>query len=284
MKYNFFSGGKSGKYQLRQIFLNNNKTHAIFCCGVPPVHAAMMTPDYKWDWYWEDLDGKLVHETYQDRKPQVGEEWAARSQGYHKETWFYRKTDGDYNIKKYLKRRPELRVQEYACDGFYKCFEHAFKQDIIVNPLPMMGYVGMLGCGKLSKRLRERRPNMSNAPLNYVLDNFNKRKNFIAHKEDIRKLAFNFFADANVPSHISEEQIFDKVSKKIDENIQFANDIADILDYYNISYEWFNLDKDDYKVFGVTDVPDRNVSDNVFDTFTTSRDKIDQWVENYMRR
>ena len=74
------------------------------------------------------------------------------------------------------------------------------------------------------------------------------------------------------------------MSKKIDENIQFANDIADILDYYNISYEWFNLDKDDYKVFGVTDVPDRNVSDNVFDTFTRSRDKIDQWVEDYMRR
>lgn len=283
MKYNYFSGNKSGKYQLRNIFLSNNKTHAVFCGGTPPVYAAMMTPDYKWDWYWENLDGKLIHDTYQDKKPQHNEEWRPRSQGYHDETWFYRKTEGEYSIKKYLKRRPELRVQKYAAGEFYKCFEHAFNQDIIVCPLVMMGYVGLLGSERLAKRLQEKKPNMSNVPLDYVIDNFNKRKNFIAHKEDIRKMAYDFFADANVPFK-SEKQLFDEVSKKIDENIQFETHVANFLDYYNIPYEWFNLDKDDYKVFGVSDVPDRYASTNVFDDYTMSKDKIEQWVNDYMSR
>jgi len=284
MKYNYFSSGKSGKYQIRNIFLDNNKTHAVFCGGVPPVYAAMMTPDYKWDWYWENLDGELVHDTYQDRRPQKNEEWNPRSQGYHKETWFYRKTEGEYSIKKYLKRRPELRVQKHATSGFYKCFEHAFRQDIIVCPLVMMGYVGSLGSGKLAKRLQDKKPNMSNIPLDYVIDNLNRRKSFIAHKEDIRKMAYDFFTDANVPESMNEKQFFDAVSKKIDENIQFETHIANFLDYYNISYEWFNLDKDNYKIFGVSDIPDRYMSTGVFDDYTTSKDKIDQWVNDYMNR
>ena len=83
---------------------------------------------------------------------------------------------------------------------------------------------------------------------------------------------------------MNEKQFFDAVSKKIDENIQFETHIANFLDYYNISYEWFNLDKDNYKIFGVSDIPDRYMSTGVFDDYTTSKDKIDQWVNDYMNR
>ena len=86
MKYTYSGGRKTGKYQLRNIFLDNDKSTVCFCGGIPPVYVAMMTPDYKWDWYWENLDGKLVHDTYQDVKPQQGEEWRLQH-GYQTDQW-----------------------------------------------------------------------------------------------------------------------------------------------------------------------------------------------------
>ena len=43
-------------------------------------------------------------------------------------------------------------------------------------------------------------------------------------------------------------------------------------------------DKDNYNLFGVSKIPDRYVSSNTFRDYPTSKDKIDQWVDDYMSR
>tara|TARA_Y100000768_G_scaffold285303_1_gene219781 strand:+ start:3205 stop:4056 length:852 start_codon:yes stop_codon:yes gene_type:complete len=283
MKYTYSGGRKTGKYQLRNIFLDNDKSTVCFCGGIPPVYVAMMTPDYKWDWYWENLDGELVHDTYQDTKPQQGDEWRLQH-GYHGELWFYRKTEGRYSIKKYLKRRPELRVQKYPAGDFYKCFEYALERDLIVNPIVMLGYVGDSGSEKFAKIIRDKTPNMKNIPIDYVISELNKRKNYIAHKSDIKLMAYNIFCGEGRPPYINETQYVEKVTKIIDDNLKFEKVLAELFTYYGIDYSWFDLDKDNYNLFGVSKIPDRYVSSNTFRDYPTSKNKIDQWVDDYMNR
>ena len=283
MKYSYFCPMSSGKYQIRQIFLNNNKTHCLMCCGHPPVYAVMMTPDYKWDWYWENLDGELVHETYQDKKPKDGEEWREHLHGYHDETWYYRKTDGEYSIKKLLKRRPELRVRKFPQGDFQKCFKHAFESDMIVNPLVMLGYAGVLGGGNFGSQIQQRKTNM-HVDLEYVVEELRKRQNYVTIKEDIRRLAFNFFTNTTRPPFHNEKQFVEQVHKNIENNKRFEKIIAELLNYYKIPYEWFNLDKDDYSVFGVDDIPERNITDNLFKYDGLDYDKVNQWVNDFLNK
>ena len=259
--------------------MDNNKTHCLMCTGHPPAYAVMMTPDYKWDWYWENFDGELMHDSYQDIKHTDKQKWDKKD-GYHDERWYYKETRGIYTIKEYLK----TIAVKYPVGDFYKCFNHAFEQDIIVNPLVMLGYHGVLGTGKLGKRLRERQPK-SQVDIDFVVAELCKRKNYITTKSDIKGLAYNMFAGTGRPPYFNTTEYVSKITKAIDDNIQFEKDIAGLLDYYGIPYEWFDLDKDDYSKFGVKYVPDdRYVTTKVFEDYPTSKRKVDKWVEDYLYR
>ena len=286
MKYNYFCPGKAGKYLIRDMFWHNGKTHCLFCCGTPPIYAVMSTPLGNFDWYWEDdITGDIVHTSHTETKniflnPNFDE------------VWYPVPTDGVYSIKKLLKNT-SIKASTTCKGDFYKCFNHAFQSDIIVNPLVMLGYGGVLGTGKLGKLLRAAKPNLMNIPIDYVVDELCKRKSIVTYKEDIKELARNFFiGNGHIPyknpnvlyTNTTEKYVY-QVTKLINENRQFERDIMTCLDHYNIPYEIFNLDKDDYGSCFNLDKPLTKLDDTMpqrYD-FIEPTDIIEGWVDNYVK-
>ena len=286
MKYNYFCPGKAGKYLIRDMFWHNGKTHCLFCCGTPPIYAVMSTPLGNFDWYWEDdITGDIVHTSHTETKniflnPNFDE------------VWYPVPTDGVYSIKKLLKNT-NIKASTTCTGDFYKCFNHAFQTDIIVNPLVMLGYGGVLGTGKLGKLLRAAKPNLMNIPIDYVVDELCKRKSIVTYKEDIKELARNFFiGNGHIPyknpnvlyTNTTEKYVY-QVTKLINENRQFEKDIMTCLDHYNIPYEIFNLDKDDYGSCFNLDKPLTKLDDTMpqrYD-FIEPTDIIEGWVDNYVK-
>ena len=286
MKYNYFCPGKAGKYLIRDMFWHNGKTHCLFCCGTPPIYAVMSTPLGNFDWYWEDdITGDIVHTSHTETKniflnPNFDE------------VWYPVPTDGVYSIKKLLKNT-SIKASTTCKGDFYKCFNHAFQSDIIVNPLVMLGYGGVLGTGKLGKLLRAAKPNLMNIPIDYVVDELCKRKSIVTYKEDIKELARNFFiGNGHIPYknpnvlyiNTTEKYVY-QVTKLINENRQFEKDIMTCLDHYNIPYEIFNLDKDDYGSCFNLDKPLTKLDDTMpqrYD-FIEPTDIIEGWVDNYVK-
>ena len=286
MKYNYFCPGKAGKYLIRDMFWLNGKTHCLFCCGTPPIYAVMSTPLGNFDWYWEDdITGDIVHTSHTETKniflnPNFDE------------VWYPVPTDGVYSIKKLLKNT-SIKASTTCKGDFYKCFNHAFQSDIIVNPLVMLGYGGVLGTGKLGKLLRAAKPNLMNIPIDYVVDELCKRKSIVTYKEDIKELARNFFiGNGHIPyknpnvlyTNTTEKYVY-QVTKLINENRQFEKDIMTCLDHCNIPYEIFNLDKDDYGSCFNLDKPLTKLDDTMpqrYD-FIEPTDIIEGWVDNYVK-
>ena len=294
MKYSYFCPGKAGKFLIEHMFRYNNKTHTLFCCGHPPIYAIMSLPAENsniFHWYWEDdITGELVHTTYTEYNDILLDPMCDS-------TWYPVSTNGRYSIKEYLKIKNQKITGVHAssiCKGdFHKCFRHAFDTDIIINPLVMLGYGGVLGTGKLGKILRDHSPNLSNIPLEYVIDNLRKRKNIVTHKENIRELARNLFIgnghlpykDPNVYVTNTEEKYIQQVTKLINDHRQFEKDIISCLDYYNISYEIFNLDKDDYGQRFNLDKTFTRLQDTMpqrYD-FIEPTDVIEGWIDNYIK-
>tara|TARA_Y100001970_G_scaffold293530_1_gene440997 strand:- start:1754 stop:2623 length:870 start_codon:yes stop_codon:yes gene_type:complete len=286
MKHSYFAPGKAGKYLIRDMFWLNNKTHAGMSSGEPPLYAHMTTPDGHFDWYWEDSSGRLVQASYE-----VDDVTILNFKKYS-ETWFPVKTNGVPSIKKFLKDSGIKASQ--TCPGmFHKCFEHAFQADLLVNPLPMLGYVGVIGSRKMSKIICNREPNMENIPLEYVIDELRKRKNIITHKENMEELARNFFlGDGHFPYMNpdvyftdTEEKFIHETTKTINQNRKFEKDMADLLDYYDIPYEWFNLDTGDYsETFGLEKTFDKNEDPHhhLYDNFVDKKIS-DKWISDYVK-
>ena len=287
MKYSYFCPGKAGKYLIRDMFWKNNKTHTLFCCGTPPIYAVMSTPAGNFDWYWEDdSNGNLVQSSYHIDGDIILDHT-------YNETWYPVSTNGKYCIKQLLKNS-DIKASSTCRGSFHKCFKHAFDTDIIVNPLVMLGYGGVLGTSRLGKLMRDHQPNLINIPLEYVIDELNKRKNIVTHKEDIRHLARNYFiGNGHIPYKNpdvfytdTEEKYVQQVTKLINANRQFEQDIVNLLDYYNIKYEWFNLDRDDYNQrFKLDQVFDRQLDPHhrLYD-FIEPCDVIEGWIDNYIKK
>jgi len=268
------------------MFWYNNKTHSLFCCGTPPIYAVMSTPAGDFDWYWEDdTTGNLVQTSYHVDGDIILDHT-------YNEIWYPVPTNGIHSIKKLLKDT-DIKASSCCTGNFSKCFKHAFDTDIIVNPLVMLGYGGVLGTNKLGKLLRSHQPNLINIPIEYVVDELNKRKNIVTHKEDIRELARNYFIgnghipykDPNVLYTDTTEKYVQQVTKQINHNRQFEKDIITCLDYYNISYDIFNLDKDDYGERFNLDQTFTKLQDPHprFYDFIEPCDIIESWIDNYIK-
>ena len=75
------------------------------------------------------------------------------------------------------------------------------------------------------------------------------------------------------------------MTKLINEHRQFEKDIISCLDYYNIPYEIFNLDKDDYaQRFNLdkTFTKEQDSLQSLFD-FIEPCDIIEGWIDNYVK-
>ena len=289
MKYSYFSPGKAGKYLLREMFLYNNKTHCLLLGGEgsSPIYAVMIVPtgkSFHFELYWEDDNtGELVHTTHTEYNNIILDPT-------YMETWYFKSTNGRYSMQQMLK---SISASSTCTGNFHKCFKHAFEYDIIVNPLVMLGYGGVLGSNKLGKLLRAAEPNLVNIPIEYVVDELCKRKNIVTHKEDIRELARNLFIgnghlpykDPDVLYTNTEEKYVQQVTKLINHNRQFEKDIISCLEYYNIPYEIFNLDKDDYGQRFNLDKPltkEQDTMPQLYD-FIEPTDVIEGWVDDYVK-
>ena len=157
----------------------------------------------------------------------------------------------------------------------------------------MLGYGGVLGTSKLGKLLRAAEPNLINIPIDYVVDELCKRKSIVTYKEDIKELARNFFIgnghipykNPNVLYTNTTEKYIQQVTKLINANRQFEKDIITCLDHYNIPYEIFNLDRDDYGQRFNLDKPLTKLDDTMpqrYD-FIEPTDIIEGWVDNYVK-
>ena len=286
MKYSYFCPSKAGKYFIREQFWYNNKTHAFMCTGDMPMFVVISTSDGQFDWYWEDSSGRLVQASHKVDLGNISFNHDCD------EYWFPVETEGKYHMKNFL-RDPDINASRTCPGMFSQCFPHAFEADILVNPLVMLGYGGVLGEKKLSKLLRNRTPNLENIPLDYVINELRQRKNVITHKENMYELARNFFIGCgHLPyknPHIfftdTEEKYVHETTKLINQNRQFEKDIANLLDYYDIPYEWFNLDTDDYcEVFGLEKAfhkdedPTLNYIKQIVDKETS-----DKWISEYVK-
>ena len=286
MKHSYFCPGKAGKYFIREQFWYNNKTHAFMCTGDMPMFVVISTSDGQFDWYWEDSSGRLVQASHKVDLGNISFNHDCD------EYWFPVETEGKYHMKNFL-RDPDINASRTCPGMFSQCFPHAFEADILVNPLVMLGYGGVLGEKKLSKLLRNRTPNLENIPLDYVIDELRQRKNVITHKENMYELARNFFIGAghlpyknpNVLFTDTEEKYVHQVTKLINQNRQFEEDIASLLDYYDIPYEWFNLDTGDYceafgleKAFHKDEDPTLNYIKQIVDKETS-----DKWISEYVK-
>lgn len=286
MKYSYFCPGKAGKYLIRDMFWKNNKTHSLFCCGTPPMYAVMSTPAGDFDWYWEDDDtGNLVQTSYHVDGDIILDHT-------YNETWYPVLTNGKHCIKQLLKNS-DIKASSCCTGNFSKCFKHAFDTDIIVNPLVMLGYGGVLGNHRFGEILRNHQPNLVNIPIEYVVDELNKRTNMVTHKEDLRQLARNYFIgnghlpykQANIFFTDTIEKYVKQVTKQINSYRQFEQDIVCLLDYYNINYEWYNLDTDSYEErFNLDQVFDKEFDPHhrIYD-FIEPCDVIEGWIDDYVR-
>ena len=287
MKYSYFCPSKAGKYFIREQFWYNNKTHAFMCTGDMPMFVVISTSDGQFDWYWEDSSGRLVQASHKVDLGNISFNHDCD------EYWFPVETEGKYHMKNFL-RDPDINASRTCPGMFSQCFPHAFEADILVNPLVMLGYGGVLGEKKLSKLLCNRTPNLENIPLDYVINELRQRKNVITHKENMYELARNFFIGCgHLPyknPHMfftdTEEKYVHETTKLINQNRQFEKDIANLLDYYDIPYEWFNLDTDDYcEVFGL-EKAFRKDEDPTLDYVEQIVDKetSDKWINEYVER
>lgn len=269
MRYSYFSGGKAGKLLIRNLFWLNGKTHVFYTTGEPPYFAAFTTPEGVCDWYW---DGGSYHHVESNNM---------MNKIYYNEMWH--PVTG--TIKKWFKHLgPQVGLGRPDCDDL------AFQQDMITNPLVMLGYGGVLGSKKLLQQIQARTPQLPMG--SNVIEELRKRKNIIAYKEDIRHMAHNFFVGSGRPLYKhpdvlvtqTDEGYIKECTKRINYNRAFPPAIADLLDYYKIPYEMFNLDTGDYaEAFDLEHVFPRDIDPTPeLDEYVTDKDIVEGWIDDYV--
>ena len=139
--------------------------------------------------------------------------------------------------------------------------------------------------------MQERDPQLSSH--NSVIEELRKRKNIIAYKTNIRHMAHNFFVGSGRPFYKhpdvlvtqTDEGYIKECTKRVNTNREFPKAIANLLDHYNIPYEWFDLDKGDYATtFDLEHVFPRDVDPTPeLDEYVTDKDIVEGWIDDYMR-
>ena len=229
MKYNYWSTEKAGKYHIRQLFILNQKSTATLSAS-SPIWTSMTEPiedlKVKWSWYWMEGD-KLKN---LDKDVDLN---GKMSSALYDELWF--PEPPYYRIKNFI-----TAAGVTSHPNFYECYSKILDKDIITNPIRMLGYVGPVAAPKKFRRFVDRNPKITDIPMDYVLDEFRKRKNIIVYKENIRSLAYNYFSGNGRPESI------DDTITLINNTIKWQEALPAFLDEINVSYEMFSLDSGDY--------------------------------------
>jgi len=271
MKYNYFCSIRSGKFLIRSQFWYNRRSCAfvspsnpLWCVLSRPIDLIETDiPIDKLEWYWCDRETKELkkHHYYLDTRDKL-------TDAHYDEQW--------YPITN--SRGHEFVPKEEWCThkNFYGCVDDILQRDLIVNPLPLLGYTdGGLGSRKMQHQLSAGQGKFTPAP--YILEELRKRKSIIPYKEDIRDMAYTFFAGNGRPES-SEE-----VTEQINCARSFRKLLPEILERYDMPYEMFSLDTSDYcKTFGLEQSLPRDSSDKLFRINEWNQD-VDKQVDEYMK-
>lgn len=267
MKYNYFCHQKGGKYLIRSQFWYNN-LDTVYLSQSFPLFAStgknISDGYYKLSWYYCDKDNKLQSRCCEPRQVEL-------ANARYDEMWF---PEGD----SILSWRHDNMTPYHQ--NFTQCFETLLDHHLIVNPLNMMGYCGLLGSEKMQIQLAAGEP-LFHVPESIIVE-LRKRTSIIAYKDNIRHLAFNFFAGNGSPIHLPEAQFVERVTYIINQSRKFIAMLPQVLEKYDMPYEMFSLDSGDYNQrFNLPKALPRSTSDTIF---TKPTDKTNQYVDDYMRQ
>lgn len=275
MKYSYFAGVKGGKFFIRSLYQYNQKSFAFLSPGYTPfvlITKPVNDGYHTHQWYWEDSRSHEIKNWYEIRHLvsedevlyQKPEQWSPLEE----DRWAHRK---------FLDHHPQ---------NLYKILPQIYEVDMVMNPLLSLGYCSGVGGRDMNWDLRMKRPPM-NTDLGYVINQLQTRRNIVAFKEDTYHWVSNFFMDGNLDilNNDGEDAYVDWVTKHINESKRFEKHLKNLLEYYKIEYEMFNLDRDDYcKVFGLSKNIDRSATNNHFCSLPLQfRSKVKTWTENYLK-
>tara|TARA_B100000945_G_scaffold252320_1_gene209144 strand:- start:971 stop:1792 length:822 start_codon:yes stop_codon:yes gene_type:complete len=270
MKYTYFGGVKSGKFFIRSLFQYNQKSYSLINAGHVPfsiITKPCGNGYHSYEWNWEDKFSHELKNWYEVR---------------HLET-----------IDEVLYQRSENSGMSFTDKNkfakipvnLYKIFPRIYESDIVVNPLPSLGYCSMVGSRDMNWNMRTKKPPM-NTDLDYIIKELQSRRNIVVYKENLYDWVQNFFLEGS--SKVLEEQGEDAYVEHIKNNInearRFEKHLINLLEYYKIPYETFSLDTGDYcKTFGLSKSIDISLHDNRFTTLpNTLQEKSKLWTENYL--
>mgnify|MGYP004163938211 FL=1 len=274
MKYGYYGGIKTGKFLMRSQFQYNKKTYTWLNTGYK-CFAQITKPtvdDYhivKWLWY--DKSNKY-HEWYELRHLKTQEELLEQTMETH-----------DYASNNYFRHKT---CAENPSD-FWKIFPEVLKTDLIVNPLVLLGYTGMIGSREMNWSLTTKNPDMMVPNIDDIIKDLRQRHNVIPYKENMYEFVYRFFlgGDPHMLENQGEEYFVREHTNRINRAIRFQKLLPKVLEWYRIPYEMFNLDRDDYcKTFGLDKVIDRTATDNHFINLSVPyRKKAKQWTEEFLK-
>tara|TARA_B100001175_G_scaffold60509_1_gene49067 strand:- start:123 stop:959 length:837 start_codon:yes stop_codon:yes gene_type:complete len=273
-KMTYTSAHRGGKTHIKLLAQLNNKSF----CGIQQgreLHATIVRNNTV-QWYWQDFDSIVRTDS-----KEIDLDGKETDLDYTKECY---RADGsmwlDYP-------RPAIP------NNLYQVFDKFFECDIILYPIPLLGYFGYPKPGdhhndiELCQALETREAWM-HVDLDYSIKMMRNRRNIIAYKEDKRHEAWNYFTgggDVALLHDGKEDEYVRQIKLRLHEARRLPDSVRSLYNYYKIPYEMFSLDTGDYKkVFDVKKtIPNDYTSTFETDTIMSKySDKIDKWIEDYL--
>lgn len=286
MKYSYFSTNRGGR--LHHVFLSlaNNKSVARFkqkSCG---LFYMIWNPNKEIrEWYWEDKNNNIRHVSEHRRYDNI--DWISAMDDFQ-----LNEKEND-NCDNWISRNYCYTTPYYLDNNItphpnnlYNSFEHVFECDHITIPEPLLGYHGYSKPDREGTSLNdalEKDIRHLNVDLNYSVEQFKRRKNIIAYKENIKMWARDWFLGGAFFDN-NCELYYQTISCRINHARQYHKSIQIALDRFDIPYELWSLDSGCYSKFGLTNnIYERYQSKNI-DTLLPKNhhNKIDEWVDRYM--
>ena len=130
---------------------------------------------------------------------------------------------------------------------FYKCFDKIFEQDLIICPWVLFGYFGVgrygkIGSDEFNYMVETRKPDM-NVNLDYTISMLKRRRNIIPYKSNKSHETYLFQMVDDDPRVCVSRQ-------KNSERLRVLT--QELLTYYDIPYEMFDMDAADYSIFNLS--------------------------------
>ena len=216
MKFSYWGGIKSGKFQLWQLFETNGKSTAIF----PKAGK-------KWPAYVILYKGESVRLIYEEQN-QIKNKFVS-SMGNGKEG--QKHMHYIEGIDRQWTSNPQ---------NFFRCFDTVFNQDLIICPYMMLGYHGKEGSKEFNDMIEKRETNL-NVDLDYSIMMMKKRRNIIPYKSDKFYEAYAFMRVDSDPDVCIERY----------KNTQRQRELTkELLTEYDIPFEIYDIDSD-WSYFGL---------------------------------